>query len=69
MTETQVVTDDHGARLATAPRNRGLIDLVRYPTTRKLLKIWLPFWLIVGALVGVVAVAFLPSFRAALGLP
>lgn len=50
MTETQVVTDDHGARLATAPRNRGLIDLVRYPTTRKLLKIWLPFWLIVGAL-------------------
>ncbi|MGR3367065.1 MAG: hypothetical protein ACU0CC_13885 [Sagittula sp.] len=28
-----------------------------------------PARLIVGALVGVVAVAFLPSFRAALGLP
>ncbi len=50
MTDTPVMTDDRAARLATAPRTRTILDLLKYRTTRKLVRLWVPFWLIVGAL-------------------
>ena len=50
MTDAPVVTDDRGTKLATAPRTRGLVDLVKYKTTRKMLRLWVPFWVVVGAL-------------------
>ncbi|ORE96140.1 fatty acid hydroxylase [Stappia sp. 22II-S9-Z10] len=49
MTDQRAVTDDRGVKLSTAPRTRTLIDLLKYKTTSKLVKLWVPYWLAVGA--------------------
>ncbi|UOM34517.1 sterol desaturase family protein [Acuticoccus sp. I52.16.1] len=36
-------------RRPTAPRTKTLLDLLRYKTTRKLVRLWVPFWLVIGA--------------------
>ncbi|RAI00659.1 hypothetical protein DLJ53_15495 [Acuticoccus sediminis] len=50
MTDARVLVDDEGTPRQTASRSRTVLDLVTYRTTRKLFRMWVPFWLLVGGI-------------------